>query len=578
MCGIIGYIGDRSASEVVLDGLKNLEYRGYDSAGVVVWDEGANTIRKSVGEVGMLEEEYDIFELSGGIGIGHTRWATHGGVTEENAHPHTCCTGRVAIVHNGIVENYDALKDDLPDHDFSSETDSEVIAHFFGEYLNSDVPLRDAIEAFAEKVNGTFAVVGVDKDTGTVFGLKSGSPLTVGIGDDEYFIGSDVHAFGDYTRDVVFLEDDEYVILDNGGGPQYYTVGGGTVTKQADTVDESAVGNGKGDYEHHMLKEIHEQPDALKRVAQSLQDSQQERIQKFAELIEKNEKVLFTAAGTSYHASLLGVYFLQKAGIEAQTLIASEFQNYERVDEDTLLVAISQSGETRDTLDAIEYSQEHGADIASIVNMPHSAIQRESQVSLEIQAGKEVAVAATKSFTNTVLTLLQLAKATGYNADIANIGEKMETVITENEEHIAELAHELADEEDMYVIGRGSTYPIAREIALKLKEVPYIHAEGMMGGELKHGTLALIEDGTPVFALVPEENDDILSNVHEIEARGGNVIPISPYHGDFTIPEDADMFPLYATTIGFLLSYHLGRERDCPIDKPRNLAKTVTVR
>lgn len=578
MCGIIGYVGDQDASQIVLDGLENLEYRGYDSVGMAVVDNdrGAD-VRRAVGEVSALTEQHDIISLGGTTGIGHTRWATHGSVSEHNAHPHTCCTDRVAIVHNGIIKNYEDIAENLEHHDFSSETDSEVIAHFLGEQLEDGVPMSDAITQFADRAEGTYAVVAIDTETGKLYGFKHGSPLAVGIGDEEYFIGSDVHAFGEHTQDVVFLEDGEYVEMGR-NGPGFHHIEDGAIEKDVTTVDESTVGNGKGDYEHHMLKEIHEQPDTLYRLQESLNNSQRDAVDRLVALMQEKDKVLFTAAGTSYHATLLGVYYLQKAGIEAQTLISSEFQNYERVDEDTLLIAVSQSGETRDTLDAIEYSKERGADIASIVNMPHSAIHRESQVSLEIQAGKEVAVAATKSFSNTVLTLLHLAIAAGYDGRIGNVSEQMRYLIQENETRVKELAAELAQEDDMYVIGRGSTYPISREIALKLKEVPYVHAEGMMGGELKHGTLALIEDDTPVFALVPEEDDEIVSNVHEVEARGGNVTHISPYHGRFDIPEDRDGFPLYATTLGFLLSYYLGKERDCPIDKPRNLAKTVTVR
>ncbi|MDY6769863.1 MAG: SIS domain-containing protein, partial [Candidatus Nanohaloarchaea archaeon] len=273
-----------------------------------------------------------------------------------------------------------------------------------------------------------------------------------------------------------------------------------------------------------------------------------------------------------------GVYYLQKAGVEAQTLIASEFQNYERVDEDTLVVAVSQSGETRDTLDAIEYSRERGADIAAVVNTPHSSIERESDATVHIEAGKEKCVAATKTFTATVLALIRLAEQLGYDADVGAVAEKVRATIADNHATVKELAGRFADEDDMYIIGRGTTYPVAREIALKLKEIPYIHAEGMMGGELKHGTLALIEDGTPVFALVPEADGEIVSNVSEIEARGGEVIEISPDRGRFDLPNGSDAYPIVATTIGFLLAYELGRERGLPIDKPRNLAKTVTVR
>ncbi len=577
MCGIIGYSGDAQAAPRILDGLKALEYRGYDSSGLVVLDDDSLSVRKAADELDTLEEQHDIVAMDGRVGIGHTRWATHGGVTEANAHPHTCCTGRVAIVHNGILENFEAMRDELGDHDFTSETDSEVIAHFLGERLEQGEAPAEAIAAFMDRAEGTLAVVALDRETGTLYGFKRGSPLAVGVADGEHYVASDVHAFLDRTSDAVFLHEDECVVID-GDDATYFHVEDGRVEKEVRELDDDRAGTGKQGYDHHMHKEIMEQPDALRRAAASLDNAQAETVDRFAALLEDHSKVIFTAAGTSYHASLLGVYFLQKAGIEAQTLIASEFQHYERVDDDTLLVAVSQSGETRDTLDAIDYSKERGATVASIVNMPHSSIQRESAVSLEIQAGQETCVAATKTYTNTVYTLLRLAAAAGYDADLDGVADNLQRVIDDNEETVAALAADLADQDDMYVIGRGATYPVSREIALKLKEIPYVHAEGMMGGELKHGTLALIEDGTPVFALVPEADDDIVSNVHEIEARGGNVIQISPYHGRFDLPEDRDGFPLYATTIGFLLAYHLGVERGCPIDKPRNLAKTVTVR
>lgn len=575
MCGIIGYTGDRDAADLILAGLKQLEYRGYDSSGLVVLGDDMQ-IRKDAREIGELEEEHNIFEMDGSTGIGHTRWATHGGVTQENAHPHTCCTGRVAIVHNGIVENYEDLQDELDQHDFSSETDSEVIAHFLGDRLEDGARLQDAVEELMGCIEGTFAVVALDRETGTLTGFKRGSPLSVGVAGTEYFIGSDVHAFLDHTNEVVFLHEDEYVIIEE--SPEFYRYGQGEIDKTPETVEQGRFDTGKGDHDHHMLKEIHEQPEALHRLRQTLEHGQASQLDRFADMVADHEKVIFTAAGTSYHAALLGVYYLQKAGVEAQALIASEFQNYERVDDDTLLVAVSQSGETRDTLDAIDYSQDRGATIAAVTNTPHSAIQREADVSIDIHAGKEVCVAATKTYTNTVYALLHLAERCGYDAALDGIADNLQYLIEENEERTASLAEDLANEDDMYVIGRGATYPVSREIALKLKEIPYVHAEGMMGGELKHGTLALIEEDTPVFALVPEEDDAIVSNVHEVEARGGNVISVSPYQGMFDVPDGIDGFPFYATTLGFLLSYYLGVERGCPIDKPRNLAKTVTVR
>ncbi len=575
MCGIIAYTGSRDAGDIVLDGLEKLEYRGYDSSGIVTLDGGEFDIAKAADEIGTLRAEHAVPE-DGGIAVGHTRWATHGGATTANAHPHTSCGGRFAIVHNGIIENHAELKDALDDHDFTSETDSEVIAHYLEERIAGGASPADAIESFLAAAEGAMAAVVVDRDTGRLYGFRRGSPLAVGMGDGEWFIASDADAFSEYTRHVVFLEDEEYVILDT--GPEFYRAGTGPVEKEGQELGAAQVDAGKQGYEHYMLKEIEEQPQVLHRLQNSLDTAQQEELQRFRELVAENEKVIFTAAGTSYHASLLGVYYLQKAGVEAQTLIASEFQNYERVDEDTLVVAVSQSGETRDTLDAIEYSREEGADIAAVLNAPHSSIARESDVALTVEAGKEKCVAATKTFTATVLALIRLADELGYDADTAEVAQKIQATIEENRDTVRALAERFAEDDDMYIIGRGSTYPVAREIALKLKEVPYVHAEGMMGGELKHGTLALIEDGTPVFALVPGHDDEIRSNVSEIEARGGEVIEISPESGDIELPNGDDAYPLLATTVGFLLAYELGRERDCPIDKPRNLAKTVTVR
>lgn len=573
MCGIIGYKGEGEAGNIVIDGLERLEYRGYDSSGIVVMDDGQPDIVKAPEQVEDLRRSSDIPD-GGDVAVGHTRWATHGGVTEENAHPHRC--GRFSIVHNGIIENHDELRQELESHSFRSETDSEVIAHFLADRVDADAGVGEAIEAFLARAEGAMAAVVLDAETGTLYGFRRGSPLVLGVGDGEWFLASDVNAFSDRTRTAVFLEDGEYVAVEE--SPNIYTSAGERLEKDPVTLGESQLDEGKNGHAYYMEKEIKEQPEALKRVQNSLQTDQQADLQNVADLIDANDKVIFTAAGTSYHASLLGVYYLQKAGVEAQTLIASEFENYERVDSDTVVIAVSQSGETRDTLDAIEYSRNEGADIASIVNVPHSSIERESDASIQIKAGKEKCVAATKTFTNTVLTLLSLADQLGYDADTGAVSRKLRETIERNEEPIREIAARFDDEDDMYIIGRGTTYPVAREIALKLKEIPYVHAEGMMGGELKHGTLALIEDGTPVFALVPGQDDEILSNVSEIAARGGEVIEISPETGPLDMPNGTDAYPLLATTVGFLLAYHLGRERGCEIDKPRNLAKTVTVR
>jgi len=443
--------------------------------------------------------------------------------------------------------------------------------------LDQGKTFKQAIMRFMDEAEGTYAVVVMDRETGKMYAMKHRSPLALGVKDGEYFLGSDIYAFSTYTDMALFFEDGEFAEVSE-GGMTLYNREGEEIEREPRTVDWEDRDVGKEEYDHYMLKEIHEQPQAVQRLRHSLEETQDEEFRKFVQLVEDAEKIIFTAAGSSYHASLLGVYYLQQAGFEAQALIASEFQNYERVDEDTLVIAVSQSGETMDVLEAIKYSKEQGGTIASVVNVPHSSIQRKSTASLEVHAGQEVAVASTKAFMNQVVTLMDVAEELGRDFDMQGLGEELERVIELNEPKIRELAEELEDASDVYLIGRGATYPIAREMALKLKEIPYIHAEGMMGGELKHGTLALIEEGTPVISLIPEEDDEILSNVKEVEARGARSIRVSPYYGDFDLPKDCSRFAMYATTLGFLLSYYIAKRRDLPIDKPRNLAKSVTVK
>lgn len=578
MCGIMGYIGDAEASRLIHEGLQRLEYRGYDSAGIATLSENPGLqVRKDEGEIADIHEKVDFHAMDGTVGVGHTRWATHGGVTKDNAHPHTDCDERLAIVHNGIIENHEELADSLEDCTFESETDTEVIAHYFEELLGEGLSHREAIERFMEDADGTFAVVMVDREDGRLFAMKHRSPLALGIGEDGYFLGSDLYAFSTHTNEAIFMEDGEYAVLSH-EGYQMYEAGGGAVDREPRTFDWEETEQGKEEYDHYMIKEIHEQPQAIRRLLQTFETSQEEELDDMVERIEDAGKVIFTAAGTSYHAALLGVYLFQRAGIEAQALIASEFQNYERVDDDTLVIAVSQSGETMDVLEAIDYSRQKGGDIASIVNVPHSSIQRESSVSLEVHAGQEICVAATKSFTNQVVTLMAVADGLGLDIGLESVADEIASVIEDNEPRVRELSGDLEDADDLYVIGRGPTYPISRELALKLKEIPYIHAEGMMGGELKHGTLALIEEGTPVLSLIPEEDDAIISNVEEVEARDANSIRVSPHYGAFAMPEEPTKFALYATTIGFMLSYYIAKRRDLPIDKPRNLAKSVTVK
>jgi len=578
MCGIVGYVGHKQAGEIILDGLKRLEYRGYDSAGIATLDDesGRFQIKKDAGKIDEIDSKLDLSAMKGNRGLGHTRWATHGSVTKENAHPHHCCSERVSIVHNGIIENYKQLKQQLQQHDFTSETDSELIAHYFGDKLEAGASPKEIMLDFIEQAEGTFAILVLDNETGKIYALKRDSPLALGVGEEEIFIASDIYAFSPHTSQAIFFEDDEYAIIDRHNF-QFYK-GEKKIDKELQQFEWGDEEESKAQYQHWMLKEIHEQPEALAKLKSSLNSSQENKLEQLARMINNHGKIIFVAAGTSYHASLLGVYLLQRAGVEAQALIASEFKNYERVDEDTLVIAVSQSGETMDTIESIKFSKKKGGTIASIVNVPHSSIERESKLSLQILAGQEKCVAATKTFTNQVFLLLNLAEKFNANVEFNQLINGLKTIINRNEEKIKQLAKELKDCDDIYLIGRGPSYPIAREIALKLKEIAYVHAEGMMGGELKHGTLALIEQGVPVISLIPEQEDEILSNVKEVESRGAHSIKISPYYGQFEVPEDGESFAIMATTIGFLLAYYLAKERGLPIDKPRNLAKSVTVK
>ncbi len=578
MCGIIGYIGNSEAAEILYKGLKRLEYRGYDSAGIATLSDNPGLkVLKDEGDIDELEENYNLDSLKGNIGVGHTRWATHGGVNQHNAHPHTDCSKNLAVVHNGIIENHKDIKKDLEDHVFTSDTDTEIIAHYFEEKLEEGLSMQEVMQQFMEDAEGTYAVVIMEKDTRRLYALKYKSPLAIGVGKSGYFFGSDLYAFSPHTDEAIFLEDGEMAKVSE-NELELFHPDKGEISRQPEKFEWEEHGKDKAEYDHYMHKEIHEQPDTIERLMKTFETSQKENMDKLAKKIEDSEKVIFTAAGTSYHAALLGVYYLQRAGVEAQALIASEFKNYERVDDNTLVIAVSQSGETMDVMEAIEYTRDLGGDVASIVNVPYSSIQRESDISLEIHAGQEVCVAATKTFTNQALTMLYLAGEMGLDLELEDIGRNVHKVIERNEPVIEELAEEMVDKGDMYVLGRGSTYPIAREIALKLKEIPYIHAEGMMGGELKHGTLALIEEGTPVLSLIPEKNDEILSNVEEVETRGARSVRISPHYGDLDIPINGAGFPIYSATIGFLLAYHIAHRKGLPVDKPRNLAKSVTVK
>ena len=576
MCGIIGIVSQEYiSSKEIIKALKRLEYRGYDSVGYALND---GTIEKDTGQISLFLEKMKDKKFK--TGIAHTRWATHGGVSKENAHPHSDCSNNIMIVHNGIIENYLDIKDELlkKGHVFRSETDSEVIAHYFEEKLkNTDI--KKAISDFMKEARGTFAVLMIKKGENKIYVFKRDSPLVLGIGEKKFYLSSDIYGFSDKTDKAIFFNDNEFAIV--GEDYTFYDIDGNIIEKEVKEFEWGFFEEKKEEYEHYMIKEIKEEGKAVRRIINSLNNEQHKKIIKLNEMIKNAKKVCFVASGTSYFASLLGVYFLNRVNIESQAIIASEFKHFIKIDEKTLVIAISQSGETMDVLKALKFAKEKKAKIASIVNVPYSSVQRISDLSLEILAGQEICVAATKTFINQVSLLLYLANLNGLNVNLDTLHARIQETIDNNENKVEALAKTLCKKRDIYVLGRGFTYPIAREIALKLKEISYIHGEGMMGGELKHGTLALIEKGTPVISLISYNDHEMISNTKEVEARGARVIKISnkkEIKPDFYLRTSKDeKFAITATIIGQLLAYYIAREKGLPIDKPRNLAKSVTV-
>ena len=575
MCGIVGFVSKNSfSSKDLLNALKKLEYRGYDSAGIAMLDNNFNCV-KAIGEISELEKKIE--DKKACIGIAHTRWATHGGVSEENTHPHFSCDKSIAIVHNGIIDNYQELKKELEKagHTFISETDSEVIAHFFEEELKTK-GIKQSVEKFFSTVKGEFAILIARKGDDKLYAMKRGSPLVLGVGENENIIASDIYAFTDKANKAVFFNEDEFAIISD--KYEFFDSRLKSVKKEIQEIEWSG-NQEKGDFDHYMIKEIKEEPEAVNRLLQSLKNEQHEKMQEMKRLIQNSNRVVFVAGGTSYHASLLGVDVLNKAGIEAHTIIASEFRNFTLLDENTLVIPITQSGETMDVIEALRGIKACGARIASIVNVPYSTIQRMSNLSINIMAGQEVCVAATKTYVNQAVTLLYLASLFGYKSELNNLSRDIEKIF-EQEEKIKDVAKSLKHKHDIYIIGRDFCYPAAREIALKLKEIAYIHAEGMMAGELKHGTLALIEKGVPVISLMPKGDDHIISNTKEVEARGADITAISNYNNDYEtleIPSNG-FFSILAVIAGQLLTYYIAKEKNLEIDKPRNLAKSVTVK
>jgi len=586
MCGIIGYIGNNRASTILLKGLVNLEYRGYDSVGIAVLNSSGIEYRKGAGKINEVSNKLNFLGLDGRIGIAHNRWATHGKVTDNNAHPHFDCSKTIAIVHNGIIENYRELKEKLSGHKFSSETDSEVIAHLIEEAIGEGMSFEDAFLHAISQLEGSYAVLAIKAGEEKILAARKGSPLVLGVADHGTFLASDIPSFIEWTKKVIYLHDYDVVVATR-DEIRFYNLIEGEVFRPLDTVEWEAEQAKKGGFEHYMLKEITEQSETIQRALQ-----QDERIvAKIVDEMRKAQGIFFVGCGSSYHACLTGSYLFSKiAGEHVNVVLASEFENYEHfLTDKTLVFAVSQSGETADVLEAVRAAKQHGSKVISLVNVMGSSLMRESDEFLLMNAGPEICVLSTKTYTSQVALMNLLAhaligkydegvsKLKSLYMDIYNLTSKA------MREHLKGLAEKLAGKEHIYLIGRGLQYATALEAALKIKEVSYIHAEAFAGGELKHGPLALIEDGTPVIVFVAEENEKkIVSNAEEVKARGGYVVGVSAGRHDvfdywIKVPESGDLNPIVQVIPMQILSYELAVLRGLNPDKPRNLAKSVTV-
>ncbi|MTI66739.1 MAG: glutamine--fructose-6-phosphate transaminase (isomerizing) [Firmicutes bacterium] len=606
MCGIVGYIGNKEASKILIDGLAKLEYRGYDSAGIAILQDNEIKVRKYKGRLSVLEEKIVDEELIGKTGIGHTRWATHGAPSDVNSHPHANTTGSLTIVHNGIIENYIEIKEELIEkgYKFVSETDTEVISHLV-DYFNEG-NLLEAVKKAVSKLEGAYALGVMDKaHPDKLIAVRKDSPLIIGIGEDENFLASDIPAILKHTRKVYILDDGEMAVIKK-DSISLMTLDGSPIDKEILEVDWDVEAAEKGGYDHFMIKEIYEQPKAINDTLSPRITSngiKLDDIKITKEELEKINKVYIIACGTAYHAGLLGKTLIEKY-VKAPVIVdvASEFRySNPFIDENTLMIVVSQSGETADTLAALRLAKENKARVMAVTNVVGSSISREAHDVLYTWAGPEIAVASTKAYTTQLVSLaliaLDMASKKGtitkkeYEAIIAEINtlpKKVESLLKE-EEKIKEIAKDIYIAEHVFYIGRGADYDVAREGSLKLKEISYIHSEVIAAGELKHGTLALIEDGTPVIAVATQDKlyDKMLSNIKEVKARGANVIAIAK-KGNKEIEKSADSVIYIPDIIDEitsvlnviplqLLSYHVAVMRDCDVDKPRNLAKSVTV-
>lgn len=611
MCGIVGYIGTKEAFPILLKGLKRLEYRGYDSAGIALLN-GDLTVYKKAGKVSELEKVTDGQKLNATIGIGHTRWATHGEPNDRNAHPHLSQSGNLAIIHNGIIENYAAIKEELQKrgYTFSSDTDTEVLVNLVEEVWKQDKStLEDAVRVALNEVVGAYAIVVIDKNNpNQLIAARKGSPLVIGVGDDEFFIASDASPIIEYTKNVVYLDDQEYGVVNRDGSFTIKTLGNIKKSPAIKTLEMSLEAIEKGGFEHFMLKEIYEQPKAIEDSLRGRMNAQQGWIKlgglsEYINRIDNAKRFLVTACGTSWHSGLIGEYLIEDlARVPVEVEYASEFRYRNPViNESDVVIAISQSGETADTLAAIELAKERQALIYGICNVIGSSIARTSHAGSYTHAGPEIGVASTKAFSTQIcmLTLiaLQIAQQKGTVStsklreilyELENIPKKIEETL-KLDAQIKELAAIYKDATNFLYLGRGYNFPVALEGALKLKEISYIHAEGYPAAEMKHGPIALIDEEMPVVFLATNHSayEKIVSNVQEVKARKGKIIAVVN-KGDtqiraladhiIEVPETEEILSPLVTIVPLqLLAYHIAILRGCNVDQPRNLAKSVTV-
>jgi len=595
MCGIIGCVGREDETlDVLVHGLSKLEYRGYDSAGVALSGDRVDVCKKS-GKIADLRGALESREIGGAAGIGHTRWSTHGPPTDANAHPHLDCTGDVAVVHNGIIENYQSLRDELVSagHSFQSDTDTEVVPHLIEDALADGADHEAAVREAIAQLEGSYAVAVVLSGDDTIYAARNDSPLVLGLGEDAYYLASDVPAFRDHTDQVIYLADGEFATL-HADGWHVSDVDGDEVEKTVDTVEWDPEETGKSGYDHFMLKEIHEQPRAIRQCLRGRVDELTGSVD-IGDLGDLSPTgVQFVACGTSYHAALYGAQLLRDAGIPAQTFLASEYATAPPPIGDALVVGVTQSGETADTLSALREARKRGARTMTVTNTVGSTAARECDHALYIRAGPEIGVAASKTFASQLTALNLFSLGTTRTSDsreiigaLRDLPSNIQAILDEsNAEAVAET---YVDSGAYFFIGRGLQYPVALEGALKMKEITYKHAEGFAAGELKHGPLALVTDDTPVFAVVTGDGEmarKTIGNVKEVEARDAPVVAVTDGQSDVERYADAvlevpETHPQAAAMLANvqlqLVSYHVADKLGRSIDKPRNLAKSVTV-